>query len=201
MKQFISDNSTALKKFFVTHIVMSLLGIMLGLAILAYEGESSSISALAIIGSAFTIGFMCFLHYDDMYFIGAKAAVGAHKTEEKPSVSRGIKVTLLAYSPVILIGVVTSVLDIATNHGEPATYALFVYYAVQGSYLALYKMRVAWGVTAYVVITLIPAFAASVLGYYMGLKEKTIRGLLGFKVKPPYDGPMPERDKKGRWFR
>ncbi|MBR5746581.1 MAG: hypothetical protein IKX92_04920 [Clostridia bacterium] len=199
MKRFIADNSAALKKFILTHIVMSLLGIMLGLAILAFEGESESISALAIIGSVFTVGFMCFLHYDDMYFVGAKIAVGSHNEEEKKSVARGVKITLLAYSPVIFVGVLTSVLDIATNHGEPATKALFVYYAVQGSYLALYKLRVAWGVTVYVVLTLIPAFVASVLGYYMGLKEKTLRGLLGFKVKPPYDGPMP--DKKNRWFR
>ncbi len=199
MKQFIRDNSAAIKKFIVTHIVMSLLGIMLGLAIMSFEGESQSISALAVIGSAFTIGFMCFLHYDDMYFVGAKVAVGARKGDEKPSAMRGVKITLLAYSPVLLVGLITSVLDIATSSGEPAAKALFVYYAVQGSFLALYKIRIALGVTAYVVITLIPAFVASVLGYYMGLKEKTIRGLLGFKVKPPFGGPMP--DKKSRWFR
>ena len=35
MKRFYSENSKAITKFIVTHIVMSVLGIMVGLAVLA----------------------------------------------------------------------------------------------------------------------------------------------------------------------
>ena len=200
MKDFIRENSAALKKFILTHIVMSLLGIMLGLAILSFEGDSDSVSVLAIIGSVFTIGFLCFLHYDDMYFIGARHALGAHKEGEKVSLTRGVKITFLAYSPVLLIGALNVILDLAAVKNEFATGALFAYYVVQGSFLALYKVRAALGNTVYVVLTLLPAIISSLLGYYIGSKEKTLRGMLGFKVKPPYDGPLPE-SKKNRWFR
>ena len=200
MRQFIKDNSTAIKKFVMTHIIMSLLGIMVGLAIIAFEGEDDTSGVLSAIASVFTIGFMCFLHYDDMYFIGAKNAINANSAGESLDKFRGLKATMIAYSPTIIVGLVTIVFDLLVNTGddEGVVTALMVYYAFQGSFLALWKLRLAVGVTGYVLITLLPAVIASCLGYYIGSKQKTIRGMLGFKVKPPYDGPV---DRKGRWFK
>lgn len=198
MKTFFSENYDALRKFFMTHVVMSLLGIMVGLSIMVFEGESDSISLLAIVASVFTVGFLCFLHYDDMYFVGARHALSTKHTGEKPSAVRGLKITLLGYSPTLLVGLITIILDIATSSGQPAASALLVFYAFQGSFLSLYKINTVWGTVAYVIITLIPTIVASVMGYTIGMKEKTLRGMLGFKVNPPYDGPIP--DKKRRWF-
>lgn len=201
MKQFLKQNSQAIRKFLLTHTVTSLLGIMVGLAIIGFEGEDDTTGVLSIIASVFTIGFMCFLHYDDMYFIGAKNAISAKGEGVELDKFRGLKITLLAFSPVVLIGIITIILDLAVNTGndEATVSFLMIYYAVQGAFLSLWKLRLAVGVAGYVVITLFPPVIASVLGYIIGSKQKTLRGLLGFKVKPPYDGPIPE--KKSRWFK
>lgn len=196
MKRFITENSSILVKFIITHIVMSVLGIMVGLAVLSIEGEADGISAIAIIGSIFTIGFMCFMHYDDMYFYAVKEGIRLRAENEAIDIWKGLKLTLVAYSPVILSGVAAVVVDItAADVNDASPIALLIYYALQGSFLGLYKLRVTFGVTGYVILTLLPAIIASTLGYILGIKDKTIRGLIGFKVKPPYDGPMERKPK------
>ena len=48
MRKFINENSSAIVKFILTHIVMSVLGLMLGLAILSGENETACISPIAL---------------------------------------------------------------------------------------------------------------------------------------------------------
>ena len=204
MKKFFTDNFDALFKFVKTHFVMSLLGIMVGLPVISFESslygaEDGSITVIAIVASVFTIGFMCFMHYDDMYFIGAKNAISEKGAGKKPDALRGVKITFLAYSPVILIGIITSILSLVPLQSDKPTFiSLLVFYVVQGSFIPLYALRFYIGVWGYVLVSLLPAIAASVLGYAIGRREKTLRGMLGFKVKPPYDGPV---ERKNRWFR
>jgi len=183
----------------MTHIVMSILGIMVGLAVLSIEGEADSISAIAIIGSVFTIGFMCFMHYDDMYFVGVKEGIRIRSEGGNIDPLKGLKITLLAYSPVMLAGLIAIIMSLVGSD-DASGISLLIYYAFQGSFLGLYKIRVYLGVIGYVIITLLPAILVSSLGYYMGLKDKTLRGMMGMNVKPPYDGPLERkprnRDKK-----
>ncbi len=193
MKKFLQDNSDCIVKFIMTHIVMSILGIMVGLAVLSIEGEADSISAIAIIGSVFTIGFMCFMHYDDMYFVGVKEGIRIRSEGGKIEPSKGLKITLLAYSPVILSGLIAIIMSFVGTDAAPIS--LLIYYAFQGSFLGLYKIRVYLGVIGYVLVTLLPAIIVSSLGYYMGLKDKTLRGMMGMNVKPPYDGPLERKPK------
>ncbi len=199
MKKFLSENSDCIVKFIMTHIVMSILGIMVGLAVLSIEGEADSISAIAIIGSVFTIGFMCFMHYDDMYFVGVKEGIRIRSEGGNIDPLKGLKITLLAYSPVMLAGFIAIIMSLVGSD-DASGISLLIYYAFQGSFLGLYKIRVYLGVIGYVVITLLPAILVSSLGYYMGLKDKTLRGMMGMNVKPPYDGPLERkprnRDKK-----
>ncbi len=194
MKRFCSENSPIIVKFILTHIVMSLLGIMVGLAVIVIGGPTS---ALTIVSSIFTIGFLCFMHYDDMYFYAVKEGIRLRAEGKKIDVFKGLKVTLIAYSPVILVGIVAIIIDLAAGGVENASpIALLVYYIMQGSYLTLYGVREAIGVTGYVIVTLLPAIIVSSLGYAFGVQDKTLRGILGFQVKPPYDGPMERKPKK-----
>ncbi len=191
MKRFFNENFDCIFKFVMTHIVMSVMGIMVGLAVLSIDND-----AIAIIGSVVTIGFMCFMHYDDMYFVGVKEGIRIRSEGGVIDSWKGLKITLLAYSPVLLVGLAAIILDLVASDNVSGI-ALLIYYAVQGSFLGLYKIRVYLGVIGYVVITLIPAIFVSSLGYYMGLKDKTLRGMMGMKVKPPYDGPL-ERKPRNR---
>ena len=196
MKKFISDNSNAIVKFLLTHVVMSVLGIMVGLAVLSIEGEGTTgFSLIAIIGSLFTVGFMCFMHYDDMYFIAEKDGIRARAEGLEPDKFKGIKITLLAYSPVILITIVAVIISLVSSD-DTSTVSQLVFYAFQGSFISLYALRQFIGFARYALVSLLPAIISSVLGYYLGQKDKTLRGLFGMNVKPPYDGPIERKPKK-----
>ncbi len=194
MKNFLRENSAAIVKFILTHVVMSVLGIMVGLAVLSIEGDADGFSVIAIVASAFTIGFMCFMHYDDMYFIAEKDGIRTRAEGGKLDVTKGIKISLVAYAPVLIIAIVAICVDIFASDDASAITRI-LYYAVQGSFIALYKLMDYVGYVGFVLITLIPALVASSLGYAMGLKDKTIRGAMGMNVKPPYDGPMERKPK------
>ncbi len=195
-KQFVKENSSVIVKFLLTHVVMSILGIMVGLALLGIEGDVEGISAIAIIGSAFTIGFMCFMHYDDMYFVAVKEGIRERAEGKKLDLLKGLKITLIAYSPVIIVGFIAIAVNaFAGNVENAAVVPMLIYYILQGSYLGLYKLRLFFGLTGYILITLMPALVAGTLAYALGLKDKTLRGLFGMKVKPPYDGPVEKKNK------
>ena len=194
MKRFVRDNSNAIVKFVLTHIVMSVLGLMVGLAILAMESNSDGLSLIALIGSAFTIGYMCFIHYDDMYFIAVKEGIRIRSEGGNVDALKGLKISLVAYTPVLFVGAVTIVMNIIGGENGSAI-SLLIYHAFQGSFTPLYSLLQYVGVIGYVLITLIPAVLSSSLGYAIGVNDKTLRGLLGMDVKPPFDGPLERKPK------
>jgi multisubunit Na+/H+ antiporter MnhB subunit len=196
MIKFIRENSKLIVKFMMTHLVMSILGIMVGLAVLTLEDGSGGFSGIAIIASLFTVGFLCFMHYDDSFFAGVKEGIKHRAEGTKPDVLKGLKIALIGYLPVILIGVVVIIVILATPEGQDHTpIPLLLFYACQGSFLSLYNLSKYVGIIGYVIITLFPSIFASFLGYAIGCKDKTIRGLFGMNVKPPFDGPLERKPK------
>ncbi len=196
MIKFIRENSKSIVKFMMTHLVMSILGIMVGLAVLTLEDGSGGFSGIAIIASLFTVGFLCFMHYDDSFFAGVKEGIKHRAEGTKPDVLKGLKIALIGYLPVILIGVVVIIVILATPEGQDHTpIPLLLFYACQGSFLSLYNLSKYVGIIGYVIITLFPSILASFLGYAIGCKDKTIRGLFGMNVKPPFDGPLERKPK------
>ena len=196
MLKFIRENSKMIFKFMTTHLVMSILGIMVGLAILTLEEGSGGFSAIALASSLFTVGFLCFMHYDDSFFAGVKEGIKHRAEGTKPDVFKGLKIALIGYSPVIIIGVIVIIFILATPVGEDNTpIPLLLFYACQGSFLCLYKLLDYIGVIGYVIVTLLPAIIASTLGYAIGCKDKTLRGMFGMSVQPPFDGPLERKPK------
>jgi len=192
----IKENSNVIVKFWLTHVVMSILGIMVGLAVLALEGDTQGISLISFVGSAFTIGFMCFMHYDDMYFIAVKEGIKSRAEGKKLDLWKGLKLSLIAYAPVILVGFIAIVTTtFASDVQNSGVVPMLLYYVLQGSFLGLYKIHAYCGVAFYVIITLLPAIIAGTLSYALGLKDKTLRGVMGMNVKPPYDGPVQKKNK------
>ena len=198
MFKFIRENSKLIIKFMMTHLVMSVLGIMVGLAVLTLEDGSGGFSGIAIVASIFTVGFLCLMHYDDSFFAGVKEGIKHRAEGTKPDVLKGLKIALIGYLPVILIGIAVIIVILVTPVGEDHTpIPLLLFYACQGSFISLYKLLEYIGVIGYVIVTLLPSIIASFLGYAIGCKDNTLRGLFGMKVKPPFDGPL-ERKPKNR---
>ncbi len=198
MIKFVRENSSIIFKFMVTHLVMSVLGLMVGLAILTLEDGSNGISSIAFIASVFTIGLMCFMHYDDSFFFAVKEGIKMRGEGGKPDVLKGLKIALIGYAPTILIGLAAIAVVLFTPEGKDATpIPLLLFYFCQGSFLCLYKLIDYIGIIGYILVTLVPAIVASTLGYAIGSKDKTLRGMFGMNVKPPFDGPL-ERKPKNR---
>lgn len=210
MFKYIRQNSDIIVKFLLTHIVMSLLGIMVGLAVLTIENNNSGFSMIAVISSLFTIGFMCFMHYDDSFFCGVKEGIKCRADGTKPDLYKGLKIALIAFLPVILLGLAIIVIDLiyiikgelpfayfGGNYELPSelTITTFIYYFFQGSFLPLYALQQHAGIIGYVLVSLIFPMLSSTLGYAIGAQDKTIRGMLGMNVKPPFDGPLERKPK------
>lgn len=196
MFKFIRENSKLIIKFMMTHLVMSVLGIMVGLAVLTLEDGDGGFSLIAIIAGAFTVGFLCFMHYDDSFFAGVKEGIRHRADGTKPDAFKGLKIALIGYLPVIIIGMVVLIVIWATPKGEDQTVIpLLLFYACQGSFLSLYKLIDFIGITGFVIVTLLPSIISSFLGYAIGSKDKTLRGMFGMNVKPPFDGPLERKPK------
>lgn len=193
MKKFFSENSSAFTKYITNQIVMSVLGIMVGLAVLSAEGgNESGMSLLSAIAAVFCVGFLCFLQYDHMFFAGARDAIKAKGNGCLPDRGRGTVIALICSSPIVIVAVVTTVLKLVGNDDATAV-SLIIYYALQGSYISLYSIQGTIGVIGYVFVCIIPGIVSAGLGYYLGTKDLPIRKALGFKIKPPYDGPVEKR--------
>lgn len=196
MIKFIRENSKLITKFMMTHLVMSILGIMVGLAVLTLEDGDGGFSVIAIIAGMFTVGFLCFMHYDDAFFAGVKDGIKHRAEGTKPDIMKGLKISLIGYLPVIIIGLIVILVIVATPEGEDQTVVpVLLFYACQGSFLSLYKIIDYIGISGFVVVTLLPSLIACFLGYAIGSKDKTLRGLIGLNVKPPFDGPLERKPK------
>ncbi len=193
MIRFFKENSSIIVKFMMTHLVMSLLGIMIGLAVLTLEKNS-----VALIASAFTIGFMCFMHYDDSFFFAVKEGIQLRAEGGKPDVLKGFKIALCGYIPVFMVAIAAILVVVATPQGQDQTpIPMLLFYFLQGSFLCLYELVVDYiGIVGYIIVSLLPAIISSALGYAVGCKDKTLRGMLGMNVKPPFDGPLERKPKK-----
>ena len=193
MLKFIKENMSMITKFMLSHLVMAFLGIMVGLAVLVADKQESGFSLLAVLAGMLTVGDMCFMHYDDSFFAGVKDGIKARADGEKVDTFKGLKIALIAYIPVFIVGVIVIVFHIVNP--EIQAVPLLLYYFFQGSYLPLYALQQYVGIVGYVLITLIPAIVASTLGYAIGSKDKTLRGMMGMNVKPPFDGPLERKPK------
>lgn len=196
MLKFIRENSYSIVKFMLTHLVMSLLGLMVGLAILTFENDVAGISSIALIASAFTIGLMCFMHYDDSFFCAVKEGIQLRGEGRKANPLKGLYIALIGYAPVILIGLIAIGIVVFTPEGKDANpIPLLLFYFCQGSFLCLYKLIDYIGIIGYIIVTLLPALISSGLGYAIGSQDKTLRGMLGMNVKPPFDGPLERKPR------
>lgn len=197
MVHFFKENKSIIVKFMLTHLVMSLLGVMVGLAVITLENGNSGFNSIAIIASSFTIGYMCFMHYDDSFFYAVKEGIRLRAEGGKPDVLKGLKIALIGYIPVFLVSVAAILVIVLTPEGQDQTpIPMLLFYLLQGSYICLHALQEYIGIIGYILVSLIPAIVSSTLGYAIGCKDKTLRGMLGMNVQPPFDGPLERKPKK-----
>ena len=188
LKRFWSNYSTNIVRFWTNQIVMSLLGISVGLATIAFDNF-----ALAFIGCFFTIGLLCVLQYDNMFQLGEKHHF-MHSDTIRPGKGLGFKIALIGSIPLFILVIVGLLLEIVFENRDASTICNLIYYGLHGSYIQTHAFVSAlpifdtneftvgilrWSACA---IYILPVIFCSGLGYFLGSKDIPLRSLFGIKV-------------------
>ena len=199
IKSFWEEHSSRIIRFWTNQIVMSVLGISVGLALIALD-----ILPVTIIGAIFCIGILCFLQYD-MFFMYGEAWFCKPTDVVRPPKSTGLLIALVGYLPTILLCVLGFVLQIC-GANDPSAICKLIYYAIHGSYMTLHSILTttvldtsfAMQCVGWVCCLLytLPVIIFSALGFVLGMKDKPLRSFFGIKAKIKVTPERPYRDKK-----
>lgn len=186
MKAFFRSNAKYIARFFINQIVMSILGLSIGLATIALKN-----TVVAIIGCVFSVGMLCFLQYDFAFHLGEKHCY-LPVDEEKPSKKLGYLIGIIGSVPTIVIIIIGLVFRLIFEKGT--TVVLLIYYFFNGTYVQLYALInelvsqmqdlvlsgcIMWG---FCLIFTLPAIISSGIGYSLGAIDKPLRTVFGIKV-------------------
>lgn len=189
LKAFWSLYSVNLVKFWTNQIVMSILGISVGLATIALNH-----SAVALIGCVFTIGLLCYLQYDNAFQLGLKDHYRPIDVK-RPKRVLGLKIALLGSVPLLLLSLLGMLFQVLYLD-SPSVITQLLYYAIHGSYVqahALIKSAEMFQTASLVngilnwllcMAYALPAILSATLGYILGAKDKPLRTYFGIKYAP-----------------
>lgn len=167
MKQFWNTYSRQIIRFWTNQIVMSILGISIGLATIGL-----GIDVVSIIGCVFSVGLLCFLQYDNLFQLGEKDHYRPADAA-RPAKTLGLKITLLGSCPLILL-ILIGILVTLFLSDDAEVICKLIYYALHGSYLQLHTYLPNTHVMGWLVCLLftLPAIFSGTLGYLLGALDR-----------------------------
>lgn len=172
------DYSAYIFKFWVNQITMSAMGLLVCAAVFLTEGVLIAQICLAL----FPVGFMFFLIYDYMFQFGHKHSVSIEAGHMEFDKLFGLKIYALAYSPTLLLILLTVIFSIFGVPNAPAITST-IYYLLNAFNLGFFWILDSVPVYVNMIIFALPPMIACTLGYYLGCKDKPISKMLGIKVK------------------
>ena len=183
LREFWSAYSRNIIRFWTNQLVMSFLGISVGLATIALKNE-----AVSALGSGLCIGILCFMQYDNLFQLGEKHHFRPADAN-RPAKSLGLKIALLGSCPlllVILLGLLVSVVASDDVH----VIFMLIHIALHGSYLypltfLSVEGTIGWlgGPLGWLVclLFLLPEVLFAGLGYLLGSKDRPLRTFFGIR--------------------
>ena len=108
MKAFFSENKKRIFKLMLTHLAMTIFGMMV---FIPFNKDDMSMKAFLIIGSAVAILLYMFLIDVDMWYVGAEDKLRVDAGRQKWNAGKGFLIGLFAELPSIVIGVVYAVIS------------------------------------------------------------------------------------------
>lgn len=172
MWNFIKQNSYLMFKMMVNQIGMTMFGLMLSMATINND-------ILMLLTSILSIGMYLFLLYTMNWEYGAKDKIRVDSNREKDMPLKGLWMSLGANIINLLlgIGVLIGGLNLTSIAACEPSWAYNIYYTckligvfLQGMYSGILSLYAPYNVFAYLLIIL-PALAASTLGYYLGSRN------------------------------
>lgn len=187
LKAFWSSYSPNVVKFWTNQVVMSILGISVGLATIALDNL-----VFAVIGSVFTVGILCYLQYDNAFQLGLKDHYRPVDVK-RPKRSLGLKIAFLGSLPLFLLTVLGLIFRLLSLE-SPSVVTQLIYYAIHGSYIqthaivmgAFQAATVLNGVLNWLfcLAYTLPVILFSSIGYLLGAADKPLRTFFGMKYVP-----------------
>ncbi len=185
IKKTFSDQSYCFRKFWVFQFVISLLGIMVTLPLSTFISQNPGLGNFPyLIAAAFCGGLFCFLIYDVMFQLGGKDSISVATKKIEYSPKKGLYIALIAYIPTYFVLLLELIFKVV-GYGDGFTVThVILNMGIHAQYSGLmFLFPDSLGYIADIIAVLFaPIFAF--LGYYLALNEKTLRGVLGIKVKP-----------------
>ncbi len=184
IKELFLNNLPYFRKFWVYQFVISLLGIMVTLPLSAFISQHPQYAVFPyIIAIVFCGGMFCFLVYDIMYNLGAKDCIRVQSNKAPYEPLKGLHICLAAYIPTFVIVIFNFLFAIiGWGSGYTVTHVILnmIIHAQYSGFMFLLPNSLGFiGDTVSVIFA--PLFGF--LGYYIGVHDKTLRGIFGIKVK------------------
>ncbi len=184
IKDLFINHSACFRKFWVYQFVISLLGVMVTLPLSLFVSNHPEYDVFPyIIAVVFCGGMFCFLVYDIMYNLGAKDYIRVQAKKAAFEPLKGLKICLVAYIPTFFIAILDAIFALfqwgsafTITH---VTLNVFIHAQYSGF---MFLLPDSLGVIGDIVAVIFAPFFGF-LGYYLAVHDKSIRGLLGIKIK------------------
>lgn len=183
LKEFWKTYAREIVRFWTNQIVLSVLGLSVGLATIALDQI-----VISVIGCIFTISFLCILHYDSLFQLGNKHCYRSQSVEH-PAKTLGWKISLLASVPLFLLVLIGFLFQLGSV-SSAAVVCRLLFCGLEGNYIhfhtfftflqtdALSMQCLSWG---FFLLYTFPAVFASALGYYLGAIDRPLRTFFGIR--------------------
>ena len=189
---FLKENGGKIFKTFGFSMVLSIFGFMLFMATIKNP-------ALLVVGFAVMLCCYLYLMYEPMWQLGGNDKLSP---TAKGFSAKGLVIMIVAFLPAAVLTLLCIIIPpTAITIGEVTdynwTYALFqiIRLLFHGIYVGIVQYLLPFSSDAgnisnlalqpiFLLISLIPGILAGALGYFLGYREKTLRGIFGIKVTP-----------------
>lgn len=195
MREFFKKNMSMIVKMFVNQIAMMIFGLVLSMA--TYQNET-----LYLATSVFAICFYMVLLYTMSWETGISDKIRVDAGRQKYEPHRYIFVSLAANSINILLALL-AIIGFAIN-GFSYDVNIEWAYDIYGicNNIARFIQGMYYGLLSYVlphnpfglILIVLPSVASCWLGYYIGVKGRTIRSFFG--IKTAYDNVLQDNKIK-----
>ena len=190
MKKFLSlytQNLKEMRKFWINQFTISVFGVMITWPCMAMGGTNGENDFVLLLAALFAGGFFCFLEYDVFFQRGARDVTKNINGDCPPNKLTGLKLGFFAYLPTILFAALALLffaLDFSGGYLVCPSVLNFIIHAMYSGLVAYVNSDTLPFLQPLVLaLSLLPGLFSCFLGYYIGASDKTLRGILGFKVK------------------
>ena len=184
IKSYFLENSHIIRKFWINQFAASVLGIMVTWPANIITEKYPAMGILPTLAALlFCGGFFCFLIYDVIYEEANKDYIRITNQKETYDGYKALKLIMFSYAPTILLAVL-AVLFFVINFGDgSAIVSILLNTLIHGMYVGLFFVLPSGINPLAFPLGILATVFFGCLAYFLGVRDLTLRGVFGIKVK------------------